>query len=255
MKEIVGSLAWASKTRGTLSGAEKRRILAEALKFQLRKYTADAKKAMGFGKELENKAIWREIAIPDSLIAKASEELCIAVSSKGLVNHGYRAYAWGALLAARNGVKYDPEILYVASILHDIGLTPAYWGKNSGCFAIEGAEAALEFLLEKGWEKRKAEIAADAIALHLNVSVTPEHGEEAHLMNAGVAFDVIGFRYDQIEKEAIGKVIKKYPRHDFKKEICGLLKEQAEMRPDSRIGLLINKIGFIGRVKASPFSE
>ena len=85
----------------------------------------------------------REIAgvtVPDTaLVAHAMEE-ARAVSEPYLFNHAVRSWLFAVQLAELQGVSYDEEVVAVASLLHDVGLTREYQGKRR--FEVEGADAA-----------------------------------------------------------------------------------------------------------------
>jgi hypothetical protein len=59
------------------------------------------------------------VVVPDSGLAKEAAELCIASSSESLANHCFRTFYWGSLLARADGLQFDPELFWVASLLHD----------------------------------------------------------------------------------------------------------------------------------------
>ena len=81
-----------------------------------------------------------------SVFARHARELITTVAPPFLVNHSVRAYAWAVELALHDKLRFDPEILYVSAILHDIGLVPEY--DLGGCFETDGAIAAERFALE-----------------------------------------------------------------------------------------------------------
>jgi hypothetical protein len=62
-----------------------------------------------------------DIRVPDSAAAAEAERLARAESSTMLYGHALRSYFYAALLAARDGMRYDEELLYVGCVLHDIG--------------------------------------------------------------------------------------------------------------------------------------
>ena len=64
-----------------------------------------------------------------------------------LFNHSMRTYLFGALLG--KDLAFDHELLFLACILHDLGLTDRYAGEKP--FEIEGAEAARKFLGPNPW--------------------------------------------------------------------------------------------------------
>ena len=89
------------------------------------------------------------------------------------LHHCLRTYVWGALLGRRDRLDWDDELLYVACLLHDLGLTPAHDGREPGieCFAVEGARAADAFLADAGWDVGRRARVAEAIVLHNNAQV------------------------------------------------------------------------------------
>jgi HD domain len=78
------------------------------------------------------------IPLIDSKIAQEATDLVRATSTPSLFNHSMRTYLFGALLG--KDLSFDYELFYLASVLHDLGLTEKYAGDRS--FEIEGAEAA-----------------------------------------------------------------------------------------------------------------
>jgi len=78
--------------------------------------------------------------VPDSALALRARELIADVAAPFLVNHSVRVYAWAVELARHDRLQFDPEILFVSAMLHDIGLVPAY--DVGGCYEVDGAIAA-----------------------------------------------------------------------------------------------------------------
>lgn len=120
-------------------------------------------------------------AIPDSRIAT---DLIRSVESDLLYYHSLRVYSWGALWGALGGVRYDPELLYVGAMFHDIGLVEGHRSEDDR-FEVDGANAAREFLRGHGVTGDALRIVWDAIALHTTPGI-PEHKEpEVALVTAG----------------------------------------------------------------------
>ncbi|MEA2224158.1 MAG: hypothetical protein QOH83_2534, partial [Solirubrobacteraceae bacterium] len=137
------------------------------------------------------------IAIPDTRLAREATELIRSVESDLLYNHSLRVYAFGALQGARRGLSYDPELLFVGAMFHDIGLVEGHRSAHDR-FEVDGANAAREFLAGNGITGDALRIVWDAIALHTTPGI-PEHKEpEVALVTAGVELDVLGFGYDDI---------------------------------------------------------
>ena len=93
------------------------------------------------------------IQIPDSKMAKDLTELIRDKEPDLLYHHSRRVYLFGALAGQRKGLAYDPELLYVGAMFHDIGLTEQY--RHSMLrFEVDGANAARDFLRSMGFRSR-----------------------------------------------------------------------------------------------------
>lgn len=253
----IGTYEWAKETKGKLSFSNRLELSFAAVKMQLGLFTKDFQKKLGLSAKDIKKLNLKDIEVSQTAVVKASEEFCRSVSSVALLNHCLRTYSWGALLALRDGIDYNKELLYIAALLHDISLTEKYWQKDPSteCFAVEGSKIAEDFLAKQPLSDNLRHKVREAISLHLNIVVGLEFGAEAHLLHEGAAFDVIGNRFDELNKETIEKVVSLYPRPNFKSEITTLLSSQAEIRPKSRTGFFVKYLHFNQRVKQAPFEE
>ncbi len=251
-RPTLGTLAWAEITQGNLSRSDRRRQILTVLGIRLHRMARQIVRSKPKPVRLDLESI----VVPDSRASLAALELCQAASTPSLANHCLRTYFWAAIFAQADGLSPDAELLFVASLLHDLGLTERFSFKQPAChcFAIEGALAAESFAGQQGWTGERRRLLGDAIAQHLNVSVPPERGVEAHLLQAGAGADVIGTRMETIPNEARNEVLRRHPRLHFKREIIGTLKPQAERRPQSRMGFLFS-VGFPKLIQAAPFKE
>lgn len=82
-----------------------------------------------------------EVEIPDSQLAREVTQLIGDTKSELLFAHSTRVYFWAALTGKRKDLIYDPELLYAASMFHDIGLTSKYRDSQLR-FEVDGANAA-----------------------------------------------------------------------------------------------------------------
>ena len=175
------------------------------------------------------------IAAPDSALARDATELIRSVESDLLYNHSRRVHAFGALQGERQGLHYDPELLYIGAMFHDIGLVDGHRSDRDR-FEVDGANAAREFLLVHGVTGEDLWIVWDAIALHTTPGI-PQHKEpEVALVTAGVEFDVLGFGYDDIAAEDRDAVLDAFPRVDFKESIIQGFADGMAHRPDTAFG-------------------
>src|SRR4051812_13330701 len=90
------------------------------------------------------------IRIPDSQLAREAMELAREASTPALFHHVLRTYVFAELVGRRMEMRYDAELLYIAAVLHDLGLTDRYRG--AGRFEVDGADAAAQFLSGRGVE-------------------------------------------------------------------------------------------------------
>jgi hypothetical protein len=250
----VGSWPWAVRTGGKLSRADQRALLLQAAQIQWRRLLAGVTRSLG---KHSFTLTPESLHIPDSPTALRAAELCAQLSPVWMAHHCTRTYLWGSLFALRSALSYDEELLYVAAMLHDLGLSPAHWGKDSTahCFAVEGARAAKVFAHEAQWDEQRQDALAEAICLHLNVSVSMKQGVEAHLLQAGASCDVIGTASRTIAQRTRARVLDLYPRLDFKREFSACLREQVELRPDARAAMLYHSFQFGARIARAPFEE
>lgn len=104
---------------------------------------------------------------PDSALAHEAEECVRELSSPALYGHCARTWAFAAPFSQRDRVKHDGELLYLACMLHDLGLTEKHWGHDTHarCFAVEGARAAHTLVQASGVsEERARKVAGDCSA-------------------------------------------------------------------------------------------
>jgi HD superfamily phosphodiesterase len=175
------------------------------------------------------------ITIPDSRLARETTELIRSVESDLLYNHSLRVFAFGALQGERQGLTYDPELLYVGAMFHDIGLVAGHRSAHDR-FEVDGANAARDFLRSHGVEADRVRIVWDAIALHTTPGI-PQHKEpEVALVTAGVELDVLGLGYDDITPEARDAVVAAYPRVDFKERIMQAFADGIMQKPETAFG-------------------
>ena len=85
------------------------------------------------------------IPIPDSALAREATELVREAAPPLLFDHSRRVFLWASLQGERHGLDYDPELLYVGAMFHDVGLLEGHRSEHER-FEIDGANAARRFL-------------------------------------------------------------------------------------------------------------
>lgn len=192
------------------------------------------------------------LTVPDSAAARAAEELATSAQPAALTNHGIRSFAWGALLGLSESRPFESEVLYVAALLHDIGLLESHDRGND--FEADGAAAAHELLTAVGWDGARADRAAHAIRDHWD---GPENEEEVEslLLAYGTSVDVGGWRVQEFDRDTFDDVIETAPRDGFKEQFIELVARQAAAKPWCHLGPLAADHSFAARVRAAPFDS
>jgi hypothetical protein len=203
------------------------------------------------------------IRMVDTRIAKAADDLSRSVSPRYLYNHAMRTYLFGALIGRAAGLTFDEELLYLASILHDLGLTERFIGAKP--FEIEGALAAETFLRGQGLPASKIAVVWDGIAMH-PLAISQYRQPEIKLVASGAAADVVGAGLDKILPADRDVVLQAFPRLGFKSEFVATCAEVARRHPASTKGTFMRDIGerkvtnfhpsnICDAIDHSPFSE
>jgi hypothetical protein len=192
------------------------------------------------------------IPVPDSALAHAARELIGEVAPPYLVNHSVRAYAWAVELARRDDLLFDQEILYVAALLHDIGLVPAY--DLGGCFERDGAIEAERFSLEHGQPADRSRAIYDVIDLHMLPEAPAGSTNEVVLLNDSTGTDVTGYRYADVRAEAVATILAAYPRLDFKVAFAAAFRDQAARKPTCSVARKV-RTGKLDAIAKAPFES
>jgi hypothetical protein len=175
------------------------------------------------------------IRIPDSTLAKDATAFVREIESDLLYHHSLRVFVFGSLQGQRRGLEYDPELLYVGAMFHDVGLVEGHRSKHDR-FEVDGANAAREFLNGRGIPTDSVRVVWDAIALHTTPGI-PEHKEpEVALVTAGVELDVLGIGYHDLPDAQRERVLAALPRVDFKRQIIQAFGAGLAHRPQTAFG-------------------
>jgi hypothetical protein len=175
------------------------------------------------------------IRIPDSPMARDATELIREAESDLLYNHSLRVFAFGTLQGERQGLLYDPELLYIGSMFHDLGLVEGH-RSPADRFEVDGANAARAFLRRYDVPEDAVRVVWDAIALHTTPGI-PQHKEpEVALVTAGVELDVLGLGFHDISAHDRDEVLAAFPRVDFKPQIIQAFGNGIAHKPQTAFG-------------------
>ena len=158
----LGGLEWVRRTGGTLTAAERRRLIGAIAVSQAVNIAGRLKLTLGRLPEGASSIDVRDFEPPDSRLAREAEAAC-AEQSDLIAAHSYRTWMWGMALAALDRERLDRELFYCAALVHDWGATAPVPGED---FTIRGAERALACARAADIDPVRADLIADGICCH-----------------------------------------------------------------------------------------
>jgi hypothetical protein len=175
------------------------------------------------------------VHIPDSTLAREATELVREAASPLLFHHSRRVFLWGALRGQKQGLSFDPELLYIGAMFHDLGLTQRFRSTDQR-FEIDGADEARLFLHAHGITGEPADRVWTGIALHTTPEIPLHMAPEIALVTRGVELDVLGIGFHTLSDAQRAAVVAVHPRPNFKNQILAAFTEGIEDRPDTAFG-------------------
>jgi HD superfamily phosphodiesterase len=176
------------------------------------------------------------VKVPDSKLAREATELVRDTESPLLFNHSTRVYFFSSLAGKRRGLKFDPELLYIAAIFHDMGLTPNYSSKSDR-FEVDGANAAKTFLQQHKIPQPEIYTVWTAIALHTTPGIPQYMDPVVALLTNGVEMDVLGIAYSEFSDADREAIVAAYPRTEhFKEDIIQAFYDGIKNKPETTFG-------------------
>lgn len=166
-----------------------------------------------------------------SPLAVAALALATAHEIPSVLHHSLRTHGYALLHAEKRGLAagadYDPDLLFVACVLHDLGSADAYDGPQR--FEVEGADAAAALLAEHGRTAEETDQVWQAIALHTSPGIVERRGAVPLLTRLGIRTDFFGVT---IPDELRIAAEREYPRLGLDHELGALLVAQALKQPE-----------------------
>ena len=193
-----------------------------------------------------------DLEIPQDDVSVATWQWAHRALPAYLLGHSVRAYVWGAAIARHEGGSFDGQILWTASLMHDVGLTRT--AMNTMCFEVEGAEIARTFLVRHGMAAEAADRAAIAIILHMRPGVTLDDGVEPVLLDRATGLDVRGVGYELVDGVRRA-VIRAFPRGDFDRRFLAGIRREVAIRTDCQSARLLGNGALADEIASSPWAR
>lgn len=170
-------------------------------------------------------------ALPDTPASKRAIEAVFDNESESLANHSVRTYLFAAIAIEHQQDRIDDgdrELLFFASVLHDMGTTDLLRGEPR--FELQGADFAAEFLRKEGLPEARIDKVWESIALHTSPEIPFRRGPVTRLMTQGVYMD-FGFGTDSVSDALAAAIFERYPRLDLTKAFVNRMVEQVDETP------------------------
>jgi hypothetical protein len=175
------------------------------------------------------------VAVPDTKLAADATELVRDVTTDLVYDHSRRVFFFGSLQGRRRGLSFDPELLYIGAMFHDVGLNEQF-RRDGRRFEVDSANEARKFLHAHGVPEDSVRRVWTAIALHTTPGIPEFMEPEVALVTAGVEYDVMGIGYYDVSEAERAEITALHPRPDYKRRILQAFAEGFGPRPESTFG-------------------
>ncbi|MFI0576401.1 HD domain-containing protein [Streptomyces tendae] len=193
------------------------------------------------------------LPMPGTAAAAAALDVATAYLSPALLNHSLRAYLWAPARGTADGVPFDPELLYVAALFHDIGLVPVF-DSHTVAFEEAGGHVARVFAAGAGWPAERRARLSDVIVRHMWPRVDVATDPEGHLLARATATEIVGTEADAYPSRFRDEVLERCPRLDLAASFLACFQDQAERKPDSSAAGAVRS-GLADRVARNPLDS
>ena len=175
------------------------------------------------------------VRVPDTKLATEATDLVRQSTTDLVYHHSRRVFWFASLQGANRGLSFDPELLYLGAMFHDLGLNTQFRGSGRR-FEVDGADEARRFLQAHDVPEDSIRRVWTAIALHTTPGIPEFMEPEVALVTAGVEYDVLGIGYDDISEADRAEITALHPRPDFKRRMLEAFTEGIAPKPETTFG-------------------
>lgn len=194
-----------------------------------------------------------EITAPDTAAARAALEIATEYHTPSLLNHVQRSWLWAVGFAETRDLEPDHELLYVAALLHDLGIVREF-DNNTLAYEDAGGHVAIALTAGAGWPAERRVRAHDVIVRHNWPEVDPAFDTEGHLLEIATALDISGARSDELPLTFRREVLERYPRGGLAAEFTACVVDQAARKPDTSARRLVDG-GVARKLRENPLER
>jgi hypothetical protein len=194
-----------------------------------------------------------DLPLPDTAAATTALEVARAFHTPAFVHHCARSYLWAAALASSERMAFDAELLYVAAMLHDLGLVEPF-DSSTAAFEFAGGSVGWVFAAGAGWPPARRERVRAIVVAHMADDVDPADDPEGSLLSRGTGVDVSGRGLHLLPAALRAEVLQRWPRLTFAAEFGACFRDQAARKPDGAAARAVRS-GLPDRLAANPLEE
>lgn len=226
----VGSVAWGKITHGRLTRLQTAVFAASTLPeiFLLLRTHARLKRGRRGSTEVDPNTM----TVPDTPLCRAAQQCARRHYAGGpLERHAYRTVAYAQAIASMDHVEVDPELLWCAALLHDVGLPSPVAGH---CFAVRGGETAQDLAIRAGVSAARSTLLAEAISRHPMPGLNRYTQPLAYLVNVAALLDLTGRRLDNLSSDSVAALLDLQTRAGLEETLNTQWEAEAAMVPHGR---------------------
>ena len=195
-----------------------------------------------------------DITPPATLAARAAYEFSAERQSPAMLNHCIRSWLWAVGFAELDGRDdADRELLYVAALLHDLGLVEEFDNVTLS-YEDAGGHVAAALTAGAGWPAERRQRVHDVIVRHNWPSVDPALDVEGNLLEIATGLDISGFRADALPLSFQEEVLAAYPRLTLAAEFGACVTDQAARKPTTQAARIVAN-GVERKLAANPLES
>jgi hypothetical protein len=149
-----------------------------------------------------------------------------------LFNHVVRSWLFAVRIGQVQNIEHDAEVVAVGTLLHDITLSKDFAGPRR--FEVEAADLARSFAADLSFDKRRAQLVWDSVALSSTASIALHKEPEVALGTMGIGLDYGGFGFEaMITPVEMAEILKAFPRLKMKHSFAETCRHLVATRPET----------------------
>ncbi len=154
---------------------------------------------------------------PDTEMATRARQWLHEACDAEVAAHCERSFQFAGMIARTERLSVDYEVVYIGTVLHDVGLAPSLAGPDR--FEARGANAVRATLLDAG--------------IHATSTLAAHKSPETRLANRGISIDVRGVGFETLPAVDVRAVLDAWPRLNWAAAFERILIDEVRANPQT----------------------